>query len=81
LLPPATPGPIFAISMIESQRRAPSIFRFAPGAAILGRLSAASSARRAACRSAWTSIWPFSMIRGGDMAMMSPVVRIRMPAS
>ena len=34
LLPPATPGPIFAISMIVSQSRAPSILRFSPGAAI-----------------------------------------------
>ena len=34
LLPPATPGPISAISMIESQSRAPSILRFSPGAAM-----------------------------------------------
>jgi hypothetical protein len=34
LLPPATPGPILAISIRLSQRRSPLIFRFSPGAAM-----------------------------------------------
>src|SRR5690349_17221394 len=34
LLPPATPGPIFAISISESQRRSELMRRFSPGAAI-----------------------------------------------
>src|SRR5689334_286785 len=36
LLPPAIPGPIFAISIRESHKRSELIRRFSPGAAICG---------------------------------------------
>ena len=61
LLPPATPGPIFAISMRQSHSRAPSILRFSPGASIAGPFRAKSRAARRADRVPVRSIdrgWP-----------------------
>ena len=90
LLPPATPGPIFAISISESHKRSGLIRRFSPGAAMPCRASSsvATCARssRSSCSTSRTwsissSIWPLVMISGGDSAMMSPVVRISAPRS
>ena len=75
------PGPIFAISISESQSRSPSIRRFSPGAAMLLPMSTASvpvaSCTRALAQSSFcstvlsppisSSICALVMISGGDM--------------